>query len=167
VKRRQGRLVSLAATTPVLAASADNQQQLQTFHTWAHSSTAAVILAVAWVALAVMVFTPLGRRVSGRSPGSTLRAAVIVLGVLGAASWATHIWWFTILMMVALWSLVVWYVVTLIGPAMSGASRLKTELDPEKRAQLQAEQAAAAERGASLERVLDEIEDEHDEERHE
>jgi hypothetical protein len=122
-----------------------------------------VILAVAWVALAVMVFTPLGRRVSGRSPGGTLRAVVVVLGVLGAASWATHIWWLTILMMVALWSLVVWYVVTLIGPAMSGASRLKAELDPEERAQLQAEQAAAAERGASLERVLDEI----DEERHE
>jgi signal transduction histidine kinase len=136
---------------------------MQTFHTWAHSSTTVVILAVAWLVLAVMVFTPLGRRVSGRSPSGTLRAVVVVLGVLGAASWATHIWWFTILMMVALWSLVVWYVVTLIGPAMSGAGRLKAELDPEERAQLQAEQAAAAERGASLERVLDEI----DEERHE
>jgi hypothetical protein len=163
VKRKRGRLVSLVATAPVLAAGADNQQQMQTFHAWAHSSTTAVILAVAWVALAVMVFTPLGRRVSGRSPGGTLRAVVVVLGVLGAASWATHIWWLTILMMVALWSLVVWCVVTLIGPAMSGASRLKAELDPEERAQLQAEQAAAAERGASLERVLDEI----DEERHE
>lgn len=167
MKKRRDRLVSLAAAAPVLAAGADNQQQAQTFQAWAHSSTTAVILAVAWVVLAVMVFTPLGRRVSGRSPSGTLRAVVVVLGVLGAAGWVTHIWWFTILMMVALWSIVVWYVVTLIGPAMSGAGRLKAELDPKERVELQQEQAAAAERGASLERVLDEVEDERDEERRE
>jgi len=167
VKKGRDRLVSLAAAAPVLAAGADNQQQAQTFHAWAHSSTTAVILAVAWVVLAVMVFTPLGRRVSGRSPSGTLRAVVVVLGVLGAAGWVTHIWWFTILMMVALWSIVVWYVVTLIGPAMSEAGRLKAELDPKERVELQQEHAAAAERGASLERVLDDIEDERDEERSE
>lgn len=151
--------LSPAAIAPVLA-TGSGSQQLQQFHTWAHSPTSAVLLAVGWAVAAALVFTPLGRRISGRTASSTLRAVVVVLGVLGVVSWVTRSSLFTTLMLVALWACAVWCIVRLIGPAMSRAGDLKTELDPEKRAELEAEHAAAAERGASLEHVLDEVEEE-------
>jgi len=145
----------------VLATGADDRQ-LQTFQSWAHSTTSAVVMAIAWVALAATVFTPLGRRVAQCSPSDTLRAVVIILGILGVVSWLTQSWWFMILMVILLWACVVWYIVTLIGPAMSRVGRLAAELDPQERIRLQAEHTAAAQRGAALERVLDEV----DEQRH-
>ena len=159
MKIGEARRLTPAAIVPVLTARSDSQQ-LQQFHSWAHSPTSAVLLAIGWVVAAVVVFTPLGRKISGRSASSTLRAVVVVLGALGAVSWVSRSGLFTILMMVALWACAVWCIVTLIGPAMSRAGDLKTELDPEKRAELEAERAAAAKRGASLEHVLDEVEEE-------
>ena len=156
-----GRLLSVVAIAPVLATGTDNAQ-LQTFQSWAHSPTTAVLMAIAWVALVAMVFTPLGRRITRRAASDTLRAVVVVLGVLGVISWLTRSPLLMALMMVLLWACVVWYVVTLVGPAVSRVDRLRSELDPAERAGLQAEQTAAAERGAVLERVLDEA----DEDRH-
>ena len=153
------RLLSLVAIAPLLATATDDRQ-LQTFQAWAHSTTTLVLMAVAWVALVAMVFTRLGRRVTGRSPSDTLRAVVVVMGVLAIISWATRNWWFTVLVVVLLWGCVIWYVVTLIGPAMSRVGRFTAELDPEERLRLQEEQTAAAQRGAALERVLDEVEQE-------
>ena len=155
------RLLSLVALAPLLATAADDRQ-LQTFQSWTHSTTTLVLMAIAWVALMAMVFTPLGRRVTGRSPSDTLRAVVVVMGVLAIISRATRNWWFTVLMVVLLWGCVIWYVVTLIGPAMSRVGRFTAELDPKERLRLQEEQTAAAQRGVALERVLDEV----DEERH-
>ena len=156
-----GRLLSVVAIAPVLATGTDNAQ-LQTFQSWAHSPTTAVLMAIAWVALVAMAFTPLGRRITRRTASDTLRAVVVVLGVLGVISWLTRSPLLMALMMVLLWACVVWYVVSLIGPVVSRVGRLRSELDPAERARLQAEQTAAAERGAALERVLDEA----DEDRH-
>ena len=156
-----GRLLSVVAIAPVLATGTDNAQ-LQTFQSWAHSPTTAVLMAIAWVALVAMAFTPLGRRITRRTASDTLRAVVVVLGVLGVISWLTRSPLLMALMMVLLWACVVWYVVTLNGPVVSRVGRLRSELDPAERARLQAEQTAAAERGAVLERVLDEA----DEDRH-
>lgn len=156
----QGQRFGLIATAPLLGADADTQQQLQTFHSWAHSPVTLAIMAVAWVALAAVVFTPLGQRVTRRAPSDTLRAVVVVLGVLGIAAWATGNWWFTILVVALLWGVVVWYLVTLIGSTVSRVGSLAAELDPEKRARLQQEHAAAAERGAALDRVIGEIDEE-------
>ena len=153
----QGQRFGLIATAPLLGADADTQQQLQTFHSWAHSPVTIAIMAVAWVALAVAVFTPLGQRVTGRAPSGTLRAAVVVLGTLGVMAWVTGNWWFTILLLVVLWSLIAWYGVTRRGSAMSRVGSLAAALDPEKRARLRQEHAATAERGAALNGVLDEI----------
>jgi len=150
--------LSLVTATSARTAASDDAQ-LHTFQSWAHSPATAAILVVGFAILAVLVFTPLGLRVFGRAPGGTWRAVVVVLGVLGVLSWVSHNWWFTTLMMVALWSCAVWLIVRWLGSAVSGAGHLATELDPEKRAELQREQAAAAERGAALERVLDEAED--------
>jgi hypothetical protein len=156
-----GRLLSVVAIAPVLATGTDNAQ-LQTFQSWAHSPTTAVLMAIAWVALVAMAFTPLGRRITRRTASDTLRAVVVVLGVLGVISWLTRSPLLMALMMVLLWACVVWYVVTLNGPVVSRVGRLRSELDPAERARLQAEQTAADERGAALERVLDEA----DEDRH-
>ena len=138
--------------------TASDQAQLHTFTSWAHSPVTAAIMVVGFAILVVLVFTPLGPRVFGRPPGGTWRAVVIVLGVLGVLSWVSHNWWFATLMMAALWGCAVWLIVRWLGSALSGIDRLATELDPEKRAELHREQAAAAERGAALERVLDEAE---------
>jgi hypothetical protein len=159
MKTSQGQRLGLVATAPLLGADPYGQQ-LQTFHSWAHSPMTLAIMAVAWAALAVAVFTPLGQRITGRAPSATLRAAVVVLGILGVVAWVTHNWWFTILMLVLLWGVVVWYLVTLIGSAVSRVGGLAAELDPEERARQHEEHAAAAQRGAALERVLDEIDGE-------
>ena len=150
-------MIADGATT---VASASDQSQLQTFQSWAHSPATAAIMIVAFAILAIVVFTPLGSRLFRRPVGGTWRAVVVVLGALAALSWVSHNWWFDALMVVALWGCVVWLIVRWLGPAVSGAGRLATELDPEKRAQLQREQAASAERGSDLERVLDQMEDE-------
>jgi len=144
-----------AASAP---ATASDEAQLHTFQSWAHSPATAAILIVGFAILVVLVFTPLGPRVFKRTPSGTWRAIVVVLGVLGVLSWVSHSWWFTTLMMVALWGCAVWLIVRWLGSAVSGVERLATELDPEKRAELQREQAESAERGAALERVLDEAE---------
>jgi hypothetical protein len=136
--------------------------QLQMFQSWARSPTTAAVMVVAFVVLAVLVFTPLSHRVFRHPPGDTWKAVVVVLGVLGAGGWATRSWWFSLLMMVALWACVVWLLVGHLGSAVTEVGRLATELDPQKRAELREEQDAAAERGAALEKVLDEV----DEERH-
>ena len=160
MKISQGQRFGLVATAPLLGVGEDTQQQLQTFHSWVHSPVKLAIMVIALVALAAAVFTPLGQRVSGRAPSGTLRAAVVVLGVLGVSAWATANWWFTILTVVLLWGVVVWYGVTLIGSTVSRVGSLAAELDPEKRARLHEEQAATAERGAALDGVLDEIDKE-------
>ena len=154
------RLLSLVALAPLLATAADHRQ-LQTFQSWTHSTTTLVLMAIAWVALMAMVFTPLGRRVTGRSPSDTLRAVVVVWAPLPSSPGDPE------LVVhgphgrpaVGLRHLVF---VTLIGPAMSRFGRFTAELDPKERLRLQEEQTAAAQRGAALERVLDEV----DEERH-
>ena len=157
MKISQGQRFGLVATAPLLGVGEDTQQQLQTFHSWAYSPVTLAIMAVAWVALAVAVFTPLGQRIAGRAPSDTLRAAVVVLGVLAVVARVSHNWWFTILVVVLLWGVVVWYGVTLIGSAMSRVGSLAAELNPGERARLHEEQAATAERGAALDGVLDEI----------
>lgn len=157
MKIDRDRLLSVAA--PVLATHADTQQ-LQTFQSWAHSTTTAVLMTIAWVALLAMVFTPLGRKMTKRTASDTLRVAVVVLGVAGVISWLTRSPLFMAFMMVLLWACVVWYVVTLIGPAVSRVARLGSQLDPQERARQEAEQTTAAERGAALERVLDQVDEE-------
>ena len=147
------------ATTAVAPATASDTTQLQMFQSWAHSPTTAVIMAVAFAVLALLVFTRLGPRLFKRTASDTTRAAVVVLGVLGVVSWVTAVWWFTTLMVVLLWACLAWLIVRGLGGAVSGAARLATNLDFGKRAELQREQAAAAERGAALERVLDEAEE--------
>ena len=103
MKIGKARRLSLAAIMPVLVSRSDSQQ-LQEFHTWAHSPTSAVLLVVGWVVAAVMVFTPLGRKVSGRSASSTLRTVVVVLGVLGAVSWVTKSSVLAMVMLAAIWA---------------------------------------------------------------
>jgi len=139
--------------------SASDNGQLHTFQSWAHSPATAAVMLVGYAILVALVFTPLGPKLFRRPPSGTWRAVVVVLGVLGLLSWVSSNWWFTTLMMVALWGCAVWLIVRGLGSAVSGVERLATELDPEKRAELQREQAAAAERGAALERVLDEAEE--------
>jgi len=148
-----GSLVTVALEGP------PDNTQLQTFQSWAHSPATAALLVVAYAILAALAFTPLGPRLLKRPASGTWRAVVVVLGVLGVLGWVSHNWWFTTIMMAVLWGCAVWLIVRWLGSAVSGVDRLATELDPEKRAELQREQAAAAERGAALERVLDEAEE--------
>ncbi len=157
MKIPQGQRFGLVAAAPLLGADTGTQQQLQTFHSWADSPATLAIMVVAWVALAAAVFTPLGQRITGRAPSDGLRAAVVVLGFLAVVARVSHNWWFTILMVVLLWGVVVWYVVTMIGSTMSRVGSLAAELSPGERARLHEEQAATAERGAALDGVLDEI----------
>jgi len=134
------------------------RDQLNTFHAWARSPTTAAVLIVAFVVLVVLVFTPLAHRVFRHPPGDTWKAVVVGLGALGVASWVTRSSVLLVLMAVALWGCVVWLLARHLGAAVIDAGRLRAELDPEKRVELQAEQHVAAERGAALEKVLDQAE---------
>lgn len=143
-----------------LVVTASDQAQLHTFQSWARSPTSAVVMVAAFVVLAVLVFTPLSNRVFRRPPGATWKAVVVVLGVLGAVSWLTRSWLFSTLMVVALWACVVWLLVGNLGSVVTEVGRLAAESDPQERAELRDEQHTAAERGAALEKVLDQVEDE-------
>ena len=131
--------------------------QLRTFQSWAHSTATLVIIVVAWLVLATIVLTPLSRRVLRHRPSDTARAVVVVLGLLGVASWVSRNWWFTTLMLVARGGCGVWYLIACLGTVMAGAGRFVDELDREKHAEAQMQRADSAERGAALDRTLGKI----------
>jgi len=155
-----GPMIVEGAVVAIASASSSDESQLQILRSWTHSPATAVLLALAFVALAAVVFTPLGPRLLRRSPSGGWRIVVVALGVLGALSWVSHNWWFEVLLMVALWGCVVWFVVTSVGAAVVGVGRFANDLDPQKRAERQRGQVASAERGSDLDRVLDRMEDE-------
>jgi hypothetical protein len=152
--------VAVMAAAPTLAAATTEEQRhdLDLFYSWLHSPITAAVLILVWLAIVVLAFTPFGERLTHHRASDTLRAVIVTVGVLGVLSWVTQSMWFRILMFVALWGVACWYIVTLIGPAVTGASLAAGRLTPEQRREREAEVAAGRVRGAALEQVLGEME---------
>ena len=64
---------------PALADS-DASRQLRSFQAWSHSPLTAILLAIAFAGLVVLVITPPGRRFFGRQAGAIGQGVVIFLG---------------------------------------------------------------------------------------
>ena len=146
---------------PALADS-DASGQLRSFQAWSHSPLTAILLAIAFAGLVVLVIAPPGRRFSGRQAGAIGQGVVIFLGILGVVAWVSHNLWVELLVMAGLWGYLAWVIAAsgLIAEVMTLPDRLASELSPTKRRELRDDRTAAVDRGSALTHVLDKIEDE-------
>ena len=150
----------LAAAGPALATatSVEEQRDLDLFQSWLHSPVTVAILATVWLMVAALAFTSLGERFAHRTASDTFQALIVVIGVLATLSWVTQVLWFRLLIFLALWAIAVWYIVTLLWPALSKVQTIPATLDASQRREAGAELSEHKARGEALERVLDEAE---------
>lgn len=129
------------------------------------STTFSVLAAAAWVitlaliALAVRANWGLVKRL----PQWAVTVALIAIGILVLVGFVAHTAWIGIAALIAVFAAWLWFLARWLFPRMPEVQeRMARAEDPRLAAEHEAERAAAAQRGAALEHVLDDaVREEH------